>query len=229
MADIKKVDELECQGKKVIVRVDFNVPVEDGKVTDDTRIQRALPTIKTLLDKGAKVILMSHLGRPSGTGFEADFSLAPAAKRLGEVVDAKVILANDICGEDAKAKAEALQPGEILVLENLRFDAREKKNDPEFAKELASLADLYVNDAFGTAHRAHASTAGVADYLPAYAGYLIMNEVETLGGMLENPKRPFTAILGGAKVSDKIKVIVSLIDICDTLIITGGMALSRSS
>ncbi|MDO5328603.1 MAG: phosphoglycerate kinase [Coriobacteriia bacterium] len=224
MSEIKKVDSIECQGKKVIVRVDFNVPVKDGKVTDDTRIRRALPTIKTLLDKGAKVILMSHLGRPSGEGFESDFSLEPASKRLAELVDTKVIQADDICGEDAKAKADALQPGEILVLQNLRFDKREKKNDPEFAKELASLADLYVNDAFGTAHRAHASTAGVADYLPAYGGYLILNEVETLGGMLENPKRPFCAILGGAKVSDKIKVINSLIDKCDTLIIGGGMA-----
>lgn len=224
MADIKTVDQIECNGKKVIVRVDFNVPVEKGIVNDDTRIRRALPTINKLIEGGAKIILMSHLGRPSGTGFEEDFSLAPAAKRLAELVDAKVICANDIYGEDAKAKAEALQPGEILVLENLRFDKREKKNDPEFAKELASLAELYVNDAFGTAHRAHASTAGVADYLPAYAGYLIMNEVKTLGGMLENPKRPFTAILGGSKVSDKIKVIDSLIDICDTLIICGGMS-----
>lgn len=224
MSEIKKVDDIQCDGKKVIVRVDFNVPVENGKVTDDTRIQRALPTIKKLLEKNAKVILMSHLGRPSGAGFEKDFSLDPAAIRLAELVDAKVELAKDICGEDAKAKAAALKPGEILVLENLRFDKREKKNDPEFAKELASLADLYVNDAFGTAHRAHASTAGVADYLPAYGGYLILNEVETLGGMLANPKRPFCAILGGAKVSDKIKVINSLIDKCDTLIIGGGMA-----
>lgn len=224
MSEIKTVDDLNCAGKRVIVRVDFNVPVEDGKVRDDTRIRRALPTINKLLEKGAKVILMSHLGRPSGEGFEEDFSLEPAAKRLAELVDAKVELANDIVGEDAQAKAAALQEGEILVLQNLRFDKREKKNDPEFAKQLASLADIYVNDAFGTAHRAHASTAGVANYLPAYAGYLIMNEVETLGGMLKNPKRPFTAILGGAKVSDKIKVINSLIDICDTLIICGGMA-----
>lgn len=224
MAEIKKVDQIECDGKTVIVRVDFNVPVKDGKVTDDTRIQRALPTIKKLLEKNAKVILMSHLGRPSGTGFEEAFSMKPAADRLAEVIDAKVTLADDICGPDAKAKAAALKSGEILVLQNLRFDKREKKNDPEFAKELASLADLYVNDAFGTAHRAHASTAGVPEYLPAYGGYLILNEVETLGGMLENPRRPFCAILGGAKVSDKIKVINSLIDKCDTLIIGGGMA-----
>lgn len=224
MAEIKTIDNLECAGKRVIVRVDFNVPVDGGKAVDDTRIRRALPTINKLLEKGAKVILMSHLGRPSGTGFEEAFSLEPAANRLRELVDANVIMANDICGEDAKAKAENLKDGEILVLQNLRFDKREKKNDPEFAKELASLAEIYVNDAFGTAHRAHASTAGVAAYLPAYAGYLIMNEVETLGGMLKNPKRPFTAILGGAKVSDKIKVIDSLVDICDTLIICGGMA-----
>lgn len=224
MSKIKTIDEIQCDGKKVIVRVDFNVPVENGIVNDDTRIKRALPTINKLLEKGAKIILMSHLGRPSGTGFEKDFSLEPAAKKLAEYVDAEVILASDTIGDDAKAKAEALQAGQILVLENLRFDKREKKNDPEFAKELASMADLYVNDAFGTAHRAHASTAGVANYLPAYAGYLIMNEVETLGGMLENPKRPFLAILGGSKVSDKIKVIDSLIDKCDSLIICGGMS-----
>lgn len=224
MAEIKKVDQIECEGKTVICRVDFNCPCEDGKVTDDTRIQRALPTINLLLEKGVKLILMSHRGRPSGTGYEEDYSLKPVAKRLSEVVDAKVTLSDDICGVDAKQKAAELKPGEILLLENLRFDKREKKNDPEFAKELASLADLYVNDAFGTAHRAHASTAGVPAYLPGYAGFLLSGEVETLGGMLDNPKRPFTAILGGSKVSDKIKVIDSLIDKCDNLIICGGMA-----
>ena len=224
MSEIKKVDQIECNGKRVICRVDFNCPCENGQVTDDTRIQRALPTINLLLERGAKLILMSHRGRPSGTGFEEEFSLKPVAARLTEVVNADVVLAKDIIGDDAKAKAQALQPGQILLLENLRFDKREKKNDPEFARELAGLADIYVNDAFGTAHRAHASTAGVPAYLPGYAGFLLSNEVETLGGMLNNPKRPFTAILGGSKVSDKIKVINSLIDKCDNLIICGGMA-----
>ncbi len=224
MSEIKSIDSLNAEGKKVIVRVDFNCPVEDGAVTDDTRIKRALPTINKLLSQNAKVILMSHRGRPSGTGYEEEFSLKPVASRLSDLVDANVELAKDICGSDAKEKAEHLKEGQILLLENLRFDKREKKNDPEFARELAMLADVYVNDAFGTAHRAHASTAGVPQYLPAYAGYLILNEVETLEGMLKNPERPFTAILGGSKVSDKIKVINSLIDKCDNLIICGGMA-----
>lgn len=224
MSEIKSIDSLNAEGKRVIVRVDFNCPVEDGVVTDDTRIKRALPTINKLLSQNAKVILMSHRGRPSGTGFEEEFSLKPVASRLSDLVDAHVELAKDICGSDAKEKAEQLKEGQILLLENLRFDKREKKNDPEFARELASLADVYVNDAFGTAHRAHASTAGVPQYLPAYAGYLILNEVDTLEGMLKNPERPFTAILGGSKVSDKIKVINSLIDKCDNLIICGGMA-----
>ena len=224
MSEIKSIDSLNAEGKKVIVRVDFNCPVEDGVVTDDTRIKRALPTINKLLSQNAKVILMSHRGRPSGTGYEEEFSLKPVASRLSDLVDANVELAKDICGSDAKEKAEHLKEGQILLLENLRFDKREKKNDPEFARELATLADVYVNDAFGTAHRAHASTAGVPQYLPAYAGYLILNEVETLEGMLKNPERPFTAILGGSKVSDKIKVINSLIDKCDNLIICGGMA-----
>lgn len=224
MSEIKSIDSLNAEGKKVIVRVDFNCPVEDGVVTDDTRIKRALPTINKLLSQNAKVILMSHRGRPSGTGYEEEFSLKPVASRLSDLVDANVELAKDICGSDAKEKAEHLKEGQILLLENLRFDKREKKNDPEFARELATLADVYVNDAFGTAHRAHASTAGVPQYLPAYAGYLILNEVETLEDMLKNPERPFTAILGGSKVSDKIKVINSLIDKCDNLIICGGMA-----
>ena len=224
MSEIKSIDSLNAEGKKVIVRVDFNCPVEDGVVTDDTRIKRALPTINKLLSQNAKVILMSHRGRPSGTGYEEEFSLKPVASRLSDLVDANVELAKDICGSDAKEKAEHLKEGQILLLENLRFDKREKKNDPEFARELATLADVYVNDSFGTAHRAHASTAGVPQYLPAYAGYLILNEVDTLEGMLKNPERPFTAILGGSKVSDKIKVINSLIDKCDNLIICGGMA-----
>jgi phosphoglycerate kinase len=224
MSEIKSIDSLNAEGKRVIVRVDFNCPVEDGVVTDDTRIKRALPTINKLLSQNAKVILMSHRGRPSGTGYEDEFSLKPVASRLSDLVDANVELAKDICGSDAKEKADHLKEGQILLLENLRFDKREKKNDPEFARELAMLADVYVNDAFGTAHRAHASTAGVPQYLPAYAGYLILNEVDTLEGMLKNPERPFTAILGGSKVSDKIKVINSLIDKCDNLIICGGMA-----
>ena len=223
MADMKTIEALDAAGKRVIVRVDFNAPVQEGMVTDDTRIRAALPTIRHLVDGGAKVILMSHRGRPAGTGFEEELSLAPVARRLGELIDAPVVLAADITGEDARGRAAALGEGEVLVLENLRFDAREKKNDAAFAAELASLADAYVNDAFGTAHRAHASTAGIAALLPSYAGYLMENEVTTLTGMLESPKRPFVAILGGSKVSDKIKVIDALLDKVDTLIIGGGM------
>lgn len=223
MAQIKSVDELDARGKRVLVRVDFNVPVKDGVVTDDTRIRAALPTIERLVGQGARVVLMSHLGRPAGTGYEEAFSLAPAAARLAELVDANVLFARDTVGEDARAKIDSLEDGQIVVLENLRFDKREKKNDPEFCRELASLGDVYVNDAFGTAHRAHASTAGVASVLPAYAGYLLDREVATLSGMLDEPKRPFVAILGGSKVSDKIKVIDALLDKADTLIIGGGM------
>ena len=223
MASMKSIDDLNATGKRVLVRVDFNAPVSDGAVTDDTRIRAALPTVNKLVGQGARVILMSHRGRPSGTGYEADFSLAPIAKRLAELVDAPVSLAADVTGADARQKAQALEDGQILLLENLRFDPREKKNDPAFCEELASLGDAYVNDAFGTAHRAHASTAGVAALLPSYAGYLLQNEVETLSGMLDDPKRPFVAILGGSKVSDKIKVIDALLDKCDTLIIGGGM------
>ena len=223
MADIKTIDQLDAKGKRVLVRVDFNVPVKDGVVTDDTRIRAALPTIKKLVDDGAKVILMSHRGRPSGTGFEEEFSLRPAALRLAEVLGKPVAFASDIAGEDALAKAAALRDGDVLIVENLRFDKREKKNDPDFCAELARLGDVYVNDAFGTAHRAHASTAGVAALLPAFAGYLMEKEVSTLTGMLDDPKRPFCAILGGSKVSDKIQVIDALMDKCDTLIIGGGM------
>lgn len=223
MAQIKSVDELDARGKRVLVRVDFNVPVKDGVVTDDTRIRAALPTIERLVGQGARVVLMSHLGRPAGNGYEEAFSLAPAAARLAELVDANVLFARDTVGEDARAKIDSLEDGQIVVLENLRFDKREKKNDPEFCRELASLGDVYVNDAFGTAHRAHASTAGVASALPAYAGYLLDREVATLSGMLDEPKRPFVAILGGSKVSDKIKVIDALLDKVDTLIIGGGM------
>ena len=223
MSEIASVDQLEPCGKRVLVRVDFNVPVADGAVTDDTRIRAALPTIEKLVAGGARVILMSHLGRPAGEGFEEAFTLQPAAARLSELLGRPVLFASDTVGEDAQAKAAALADGDILVLENLRFDKREKKNDPTLCEELAKLADAYVNDAFGTAHRAHASTAGVAALLPAYAGYLMLNEVNTLSGMLDEPRRPFVAILGGSKVSDKIKVIDALMDKCDTLIIGGGM------
>jgi len=223
MADIKTIDQLDAKGKRVLVRVDFNVPVKDGAVTDDTRIQAALPTIKKLVDDGAKVVFMSHRGRPSGEGFEEEYSLRPAALHLAEVLGKPVAFASDIAGEDALAKAAALRDGDILIVENLRFDKREKKNDADFCAELAKLGDVYVNDAFGTAHRAHASTAGIAALLPAYAGYLMEKEVSTLTGMLDDPKRPFCAILGGSKVSDKIQVIDALMDKCDTLIIGGGM------
>mgnify|MGYP004658704573 CR=1 FL=1 len=223
MASIKTIDDLDARGKRVLVRVDFNVPVSDGVVTDDTRIKAALPTIEKLVGDGARVILMSHLGRPSGEGFEEKFSLRPAALRLAELLGKPVAFASDTVGEDAQTKAAALREGDVLLLENLRFDKREKKNDPAFCEELAKLGDAYVNDAFGTAHRAHASTAGVAALLPAYAGYLMQREVSTLSGMLEKPKRPFVAILGGSKVSDKIKVIDALIDKCETLVIGGGM------
>ena len=223
MAAIKTIDQLDAKGKRVLVRVDFNVPVKDGVVTDDTRIRAALPTIEKLVADGAKVVLMSHRGRPSGEGFEEEFSLRPAALHLAEVLGKPVAFASDIAGDDALAKANALGDGEVLIVENLRFDKREKKNDSAFCEELAKLGDVYVNDAFGTAHRAHASTAGVAALLPAYAGYLMEKEVSTLTGMLDDPKRPFCAILGGSKVSDKIQVIDALMDKCDTLIIGGGM------
>ncbi len=223
MADIKTIEGVDVRGKRVLVRVDFNVPVKDGVVGDDTRIRAALPTISYLVEHGARVILMSHLGRPAGEGYEEKFTLAPAAARLAELVDAPVVFASDTIGEDARAKAANLSDGSIVVLENLRFDKREKKNDPAFCEELASLADLYVNDAFGTAHRAHASTAGVAALLPSYAGFLLAGEVDTLSGMLDAPERPFVAILGGSKVSDKVGVIDALIDKADTIIIGGGM------
>ncbi len=219
------IEDIAVQGKKVLVRVDFNVPMdkETGEITDDNRITAALPTIKYLYEHGAKVILCSHLGRPKGE-FNMEFSMAPVAKRLGELVDTNVILAKDVVGEDAQQKAAALKDGEILLLENVRFHAEEEKNDPAFAKQLADLAEIYVNDAFGTAHRAHASTAGVAAYLPTACGYLIEKEVSVMGKALENPDRPFVAILGGAKVKDKIGVINNLLEKVDTLIIGGGMA-----
>ena len=226
MYDKKSVEDLDVAGKRVIVRVDFNVPLdkETGtKITDDKRIKGALPTIKYLVDNNAKVILVSHLGRPKN-GPEAKFSMKPAADRLAELIGKPVTLAADVIGEDAKAKAAALKDGEILMLENVRFHKEETKNDPKFAAELASMADLYVNDAFGTAHRAHASTAGLANFLPSACGYLIKKEIDFIGGALDNPARPFVAILGGAKVSDKIGVITNLLDKADTIIIGGGMA-----
>ena len=223
MAEIKTIDQLDAKGKRVLVRVDFNVPVKDGDVADDTRIRAALPTIEHLVEQGARVILMSHRGRPAGEGFEEAYSLRPAASRLMALINKPVVFATDIVGPDATAKVAALKDGDILLIENLRFDKREKKNDPQFCQELAALGDAYVNDAFGTAHRAHASTAGIAKLLPSYAGYLLTKEVSTLTGMLDEPKRPFVAILGGSKVSDKIQVIDSLMEKCDTLIIGGGM------
>ncbi len=220
----KTIEDIDVAGKKVLVRVDFNVPLdENGNITDDTRIRAALPTIQYLLDHNAKVILMSHLGRPKGE-VKPEFSLAPAAKRLGELVDTKVVFASDCVGAPAQDAVDSIADGEIVLLENLRFHKEETKNDPGFAKQLADLADVYVNDAFGSAHRAHASTAGVADYLPAVAGFLIGKELDIMGKALEDPVRPFIAILGGAKVSDKIGVIENLLDKVDCLIIGGGMA-----
>ncbi len=224
MMNKKTIEDIDVAGKKVIVRVDFNVPLDaDRNITDDKRIVGALPTIKYLVEKGAKTILVSHLGRPK-EGFEDKYSMKPTAVRLGELLGKEVIMAKDVIGEDAKAKAAALKNGEVLMLENVRFHKEETKNEPGFVKELASLAEIFVNDAFGTAHRAHASTAGLADYLPAVSGFLIKKEIEFMGKALANPARPFVAILGGAKVSDKIAVIENLIDKVDTLIIGGGMA-----
>ena len=261
MYNKKTIEDIEClAGKRVLVRCDFNVPLKDGVITSDKRIVEALPTIRFLLEKGARVILCSHMGKPHNVltpGFgltkkekkaveklpEAEqaaakaeylekakgdvkkLSLQPVADKLNELLGAgKVTFAADITGEDAKAKIAAMKDGEAVLLQNVRFDAREEKNDPTFAKELADLAEIYVNDAFGTAHRAHATTAGVADYLPAYCGYLIKKEISVMGKALENPSRPFVAILGGAKVSDKLNVINNLLTKVDTLIIGGGMA-----
>ncbi len=220
----KTVRDIDVNGKKVLVRVDFNVPLDENKnITDETRINAALPTIKYLLENGAAVILCSHLGRPKGE-FNMKYSLAPVANRLKELFPEKVTFAEDIIGESAANAVANVKSGEIVLLENLRFHAEEEKNNADFAKKLASYADIYVNDAFGTAHRAHASTAGVADYLPAVAGFLIGKELDIMGKALENPERPFVAILGGKKVSDKIGVINNLLEKVDTLIIGGAMA-----
>jgi phosphoglycerate kinase len=220
----KSIEDIEFNGKKVLTRCDFNVPQdEEGNITDDSRIRAALPTIEYMLSNQAAVILCSHLGRPKGE-FNTKYSLAPVASRLSELLVKEVKLAKDVIGPDADTLTAALQPGEVMLLENVRFHKEEEKNDPEFAKKLASYADIYVNDAFGTAHRAHASTAGVADYLPAVGGYLIDKEISTMGSALQDPRRPFVAILGGAKVSDKIGVINNLLEKVDTLIVGGGMA-----
>ena len=252
----KTVKDVDVKGKKVLLRCDFNVPMAkdgSGVITDDKRIRAALPTIQYLLEQGAAVIACSHMGKPEPSfekfvkkGTEkgkdpsklteeawkkslADLTLAPVAKRLGELLGMDIIMAKDVVGEDAQAKAAALQPGQILLLENTRFEKGEKKNDPEFTKALASMADLYVSDAFGAVHRCHASTAGVADYLPAVSGFLIQKELDFIGGALANPKRPLVAILGGSKVSSKIGVINNLLEIADTIIIGGGMAYTFSA
>ncbi len=230
----KTVTDIDVAGKKVLLRCDFNVPMAkdgSGKITDDKRIRAALPTIQYLLEQKAAVIACSHMGKPKGE-WKPELSLAPVAKRLSELLGQEVIMAKDITGEDAKAKASALQPGQIMLLENLRYDKGETKNDPAFAKALADLAGpdgVYVSDAFGTVHRAHASTAGVAAYLPAVSGFLIQKELEIIGGALANPKRPLVAILGGAKVSSKIGVINNLLEIADTIIIGGGMSYTFSA
>lgn len=217
------VKDIDVKGKRVFCRVDFNVPMQDGKITDETRIRAALPTIQYLIDQGAKVILASHLGRPKGKVVE-ELRLTPVAKRLSELLGKEVDKADEAYGETVKAKVEQMKEGDVLLLENVRFYPGEEKNDPELAKAFAELADIYVNDAFGTAHRAHASTEGVAHYLPAVSGFLMEKELDVLGNALSNPQRPFTAIIGGAKVKDKIGVIENLLEKVDNLIIGGGLA-----
>ena len=220
----KTIKDIDLKGKKVFVRCDFNVPMDENKtITDNRRIVSAIPTIKYLLDNNCAIILASHLGRPKGE-INPEFSLEPVAKELSKLLQKQVIMAKDVIGEDAKSKAQNLRQGEVMLLENVRFHNEETENDENFAKELASMAEVYVNDAFGAAHRAHASTEGIAKFLPAVAGFLIEKELKVLGDTIENPARPFVAILGGAKVSDKIGVIDSLLEKVDTLIIGGGMA-----
>ena len=219
----KSIEDIDVAGKRVLCRCDFNVPTKNGKITSDKRIVAAMPTIKYLVDHNAKVILCSHMGKPKGE-WKPELSLQVVADRISELLGKPVIMAKDVAGEDAHAKAAALKDGEVMLLENTRFEKGETKNDPELSKALASMADIFVNDAFGTAHRAHSSTAGVADYLPAVCGYLVQKEVSIMGKALANPERPFVAILGGAKVSDKLNVINNLLEKVDTLIIGGGMA-----
>ncbi len=219
----KSVEQIDVTGKRVLCRCDFNVPTKDGKITSDKRIVAALPTIEYLVNHGAKVILCSHMGKPKGE-YKPELSLKVVADRLSELLGKPVVMAADVAGDDAHAKAAALRDGDVMLLENTRFEKGETKNDPELSKKLASMADIFVNDAFGTAHRAHASTAGVADYLPAVCGFLVEKEVSVMGKALAAPERPFVAILGGAKVSDKLNVINNLLEKVDTLIIGGGMA-----
>ena len=219
----KSIEDIDVSGKRVLCRCDFNVPTKDGKITSDKRIVAAMPTIKYLVDHNAKVILCSHMGKPKGE-WKPELSLKVVAERISELLGKEVIMASDVAGEDSKAKAAALKDGDVMLLENTRYIKGETKNDPELSKALADLADIFVNDAFGTAHRAHSSTAGVADYLPAVSGYLVQKEVSIMGKALADPERPFVAILGGAKVSDKLNVINNLLEKVDTLIIGGGMA-----
>ncbi|NRF92542.1 phosphoglycerate kinase [Paenibacillus frigoriresistens] len=219
----KSVRDVEVAGKRVFVRVDFNVPVENGQITDDTRIRETLPTIKFLIEKGAKVILASHFGRPKGQVVE-ELRLTPVAAKLAELLGQSVIKANESVGEIVKAQVDALENGDVLLLENVRFNEGEEKNDPELAKAFAQLADLFVNDAFGAAHRAHASTEGIAHFIPAVSGLLMEKELDVLGKALNNPERPFTAIVGGSKVKDKIAVINNLLNIADNVLIGGGLS-----
>ncbi len=220
---LNTINEADLKGKRVVIRVDFNVPVKNGVVTDATRIKAALPTINYILDNGASVVVMSHFGRPKGQK-NPDFSMAPIAAEFEKLLGKKVKLASDVIGPEVEAEVKALNPGEVLLLENVRFYKEEEGNDPDFAKALASYGDLYCNDAFGTAHRAHASTEGVSHYLPSYAGFLIEKEVKFMAPLLENPEHPFVAVIGGSKVSSKITVLESLVKTCDTIVIGGGMA-----
>ncbi len=220
---LNTINEADLKGKRVLIRVDFNVPLKNGVVTDNTRIKAALPTVKYILEQGASLVVMSHFGRPKGQK-NPDFSMAPIAKEFEKLLGQPVKLASDVIGPEVEAEVKALKPGEVLLLENVRFYKEEEGNDPEFAKTLASYGDVYCNDAFGTAHRAHASTEGVSHYLPSYAGFLIEKEVRFMAPLLENPEKPFVAIIGGSKVSSKITVLESLVRTCDTIVIGGGMA-----
>ena len=222
--DVKTIRDVDVSGKRVLVRVDFNVPLDkEGNVSDNTRIKESLPTIRYLLEHNAAVVLMSHLGRPKGKVVE-DLRMAPVARELEKLLDQEVLLAPDSVGPQVESMVQSMRPGQVVLLENLRFHPEEEANDPTFARQLAALGEIYVNDAFGTAHRAHASTAGVADFLPAVAGFLMEKELEALGGILENPEHPFAAIIGGAKISTKLSVMESLLDRVDVLLIGGGMA-----